>query len=810
MSIALGLVCLLLLSSIFGAAVVYGLVMLFRRSATGRSSQFENGDYAPSPIGLPAQQSAPGPLVTCPACGAEVAHDSPHGLCPRCLLQAALSEPGPTPDPGDPAETSAYSERTPAPAVADLAPLFPQLEIIELIGQGGMGAVYKARQIKLDRVVAVKVLPAEWSKDPAFAERFAREARALARLSHSQIVSVHDFGEAGGLFYLVMEFVDGTTLRQLLKRGPLEPAYALHIIPQICDALQYAHQEGVVHRDIKPENILLDKRGQVKIADFGLAKLMRRSEVDYTLTGTRQVMGTLDYMAPEQRTAPQEVDHRADIYSLGVVLYEMLTGELPLGLFGPPSAKAPLDKRFDAVVLRALEQEPDRRYQRVSEIKTAVEALARAAVPTVLPASHRQPANDDLAAELIQLRLNGPAAGLVITGLVLLIEGIFCLIYAIQLMKNYDMPILESMPGSGPLSPAFIALIGLVGVLLAAVIFAGARKLVRLESYGLVRAAIILAMLPFSYHCLLGFPVGLWALLVVTRRGVQTAFAMNAIRSRQSQKAAAPVRGGVGGAFGSMLSVFVHRPTTATAEYSPPSELEKPTPVHQAKDTGTQEPAVRKSGRRPWLAAIIIILGMVLAFSCISFPWLSELASNWTMNGPIKKDTRRADELTSLTFHRGNLDSTGLISRPELNQINDILRAADQDYLKIEHRYTKRVATNTVHADPVTRINYAKAVKVTVMPFVKELNELENRVWKQIETTLGEGNFRTDKARQLLAIRGSLFPFGTEEVTVELEEMWPQTTRGYRWRLTKPGDPGEGQWFTGPQLPAEYARFWEN
>ncbi len=136
-----------------------------------------------------------------------------------------------------------------------------------------MGAVYKARQRKLDRLVAVKVLPPDWGKEPAFAERFAREAKMLARLAHPHIVAVHDFGESDGLFYLVMEYVDGASLRHILQEGRLEPDEALAIIPQICDALQYAHEEGVVHRDIKPENILLDSKSRVKIADFGLAKL---------------------------------------------------------------------------------------------------------------------------------------------------------------------------------------------------------------------------------------------------------------------------------------------------------------------------------------------------------------------------------------------------------------------------------------------------------------------------------------------------------------------------------------------------------
>ena len=314
----------------------------------------------------------------CPVCGAKLPQDTPQGLCPQCLMQCVLSHSDHGLAAGEGGATTPYPSLPAVPTPAELAPLFPELEILELLGQGGMGAVYKARQTKLDRLVAVKVLPAEWGRDPAFAERFAREARALARLNHPDIVSVHDFGEAAGHFYLIMEFVDGVNLRQVLATGRLQPLQALPIVAQVCDALQYAHEQGVVHRDIKPENILLYKSGRVKIADFGLAKLLRRSQNEFTLTGSRQIMGTLDYMAPEQRTTPQEVDHRADIYSLGVVFYEMLTGELPLGRFAAPSAKAPVDGRLDDVIFRALEREPDRRYQRISAVKADVESILRA------------------------------------------------------------------------------------------------------------------------------------------------------------------------------------------------------------------------------------------------------------------------------------------------------------------------------------------------------------------------------------------------------------------------------------------------
>jgi predicted Ser/Thr protein kinase len=269
----------------------------------------------------------------------------------------------------------------------ELASHFPDLEILELVGRGGMGVVYKARQKQLDRLVALKILAPKVAHDPAFAERFAREARAMAKLSHPHVVAVHDFGQtamsgegvgqgaAAPLYYFLMEYVDGVNLRRLLDTGTLTPKEALAIVPQICDALQYAHDHGVVHRDIKPENVLLDKEGRVKIADFGIAKLVGKEAKDLTLTGAGQIIGTPQYMAPEQIEHPLEVDHRADIYSLGVVFYQMLTGELPIGRFAPPSKKVQIDVRLDEVVLRALEKEPERRYQQASEVKTQVESI---------------------------------------------------------------------------------------------------------------------------------------------------------------------------------------------------------------------------------------------------------------------------------------------------------------------------------------------------------------------------------------------------------------------------------------------------
>ncbi len=290
----------------------------------------------------------------CKDCGAQLGEDAPEGLCPRCLLKVAMGTRPPETAPGD-ASVPPPDSPTALPDPARLSEYFPQLEILELLGQGGMGAVYKARQPGLDRLVALKILPRQ-SSDPGFAERFTREARTLARLNHPNIVAVHEFGQTHGLHYLILEFVDGPDLRRVERSARLTPRQALEIIPQICAALQFAHDEGVVHRDIKPENVLLDKKGRVKITDFGLAKILGREPQDRRLTGARDVMGTPHYMAPEQVEHPQEVDHRADIYSLGVVFYEMLTGELPLGRFAPPSRKVELDARLDEVVLHTLEE----------------------------------------------------------------------------------------------------------------------------------------------------------------------------------------------------------------------------------------------------------------------------------------------------------------------------------------------------------------------------------------------------------------------------------------------------------------------
>jgi tRNA A-37 threonylcarbamoyl transferase component Bud32 len=297
-----------------------------------------------------------------------------HGLDPAGLMAAAAM-----PTDGD-ADTLPL-QRADLPSLDEIAAAFPDLEILGLIGHGGMSAVFKARQPKLDRVVALKVLPKSLAATPGFAERFNREGRVLARLSHPSIVAVHDFGESGGFAYLIMEFVDGVNLRQAMRAGRFTPDQALKIIPAICDALQFAHTQGVLHRDIKPENILLDTTGRVKIADFGIAKILDEKGGDMLLTQSGAKLGTAPYMAPEQIEQPASVDHRADIYSLGVVFYEMLTGELPLGRFAAPSTLSSVGGNIDEIVFRALEKERARRQQSVDEFKTQIEGAGGESKP---------------------------------------------------------------------------------------------------------------------------------------------------------------------------------------------------------------------------------------------------------------------------------------------------------------------------------------------------------------------------------------------------------------------------------------------
>ena len=299
--------------------------------------------------------------IRCSRCQTVLPQGSPDGICPACLMSMAQS-----PTANAPGVSHA--------SVEQLQGRIPGIELRSLIGTGGMGAVYLGYQVDLEREVAVKVLPTAMFENPVFQERFRREAQALAKLDHPNIVTVFGSGVNDGLCYIVMEHVEGTTLRDAMNAEAIDPGAALKIVPQICEALAYAHRQGVVHRDIKPENILLGTGDRVKVVDFGLAKISESDTQATMLTATGATLGTLRYMAPEQLDGTA-VDHRADVYSLGVVFYEMLTGQVPMGQFPLPSEKAGTDPRIDDVIMRTLAREPEQRYQEASQIESELESL---------------------------------------------------------------------------------------------------------------------------------------------------------------------------------------------------------------------------------------------------------------------------------------------------------------------------------------------------------------------------------------------------------------------------------------------------
>ncbi len=309
--------------------------------------------------------SDPGNQRRCPECGVVLGTVVLSRLCPNCLLKQGLK--------GRPTEGIEPFEPL---SVESLAKVMRGVEPIEFIGRGGMGAVFKGRQEILNRIVALKVMSPHAVDGGSTYHRFTREALSLARFNHRNVVRIYEFGLAGNFPYFVMDFVDGSSLRQMLKSGPLDLSHAVPLFLQLCDGLQHVHERHVIHRDIKPENLLVDKEGSLKIADFGLAKLnggAGASSEWHTSDGRR--MGTQGYMAPEQVENPDAVDHRADIYSVAVVLREMLMGKRPLDRSLAPSPKAKVDSLLDEVLSKALETDVARRYQDIREFKQAVEAV---------------------------------------------------------------------------------------------------------------------------------------------------------------------------------------------------------------------------------------------------------------------------------------------------------------------------------------------------------------------------------------------------------------------------------------------------
>ncbi len=276
-----------------------------------------------------------------------------------------------------PPRTTGGGFRWEPPTAEELQALMPGYTIEKLLGRGGMGAVYRGVQTNLDRPVAIKILPPGVEKeDPSFAERFKSEARLMAKLMHPGVVAVFDFGTTlGGQLYFAMEYVDGSDVSQMIAaQGKLPPDHALAITAHVCDALSAAHELGIVHRDIKPANVLINMKGQVKVADFGLAKIEDPGQ--HGLTKTGYAMGTPDFVAPEALTLGTAIDGRADLYAVGVMLYQMLTGNIPRGAFKPASVLVPgLDPRYDPIILKAMQHDREERHQSAAELRRELDVI---------------------------------------------------------------------------------------------------------------------------------------------------------------------------------------------------------------------------------------------------------------------------------------------------------------------------------------------------------------------------------------------------------------------------------------------------
>ncbi|MCP4674464.1 MAG: serine/threonine protein kinase [Deltaproteobacteria bacterium] len=308
--------------------------------------------------------------VLCPECQNSVVVPANKAVleCKRCGLTVDLSQLGTSPG------------MAPIPVVRDLSGETLGGYVLEkLVGVGGMGVVYKGTRESDDSVVAVKILNSEyqWKRDE-FIARFKREAAALKRLDHPNVVKLIDSGHDGDNYYLVTEFVEGMNLAHYLRVKTLEIKRIVDIMSQVCAAITYAHANGIVHRDIKPANIVISD-DTVKVLDFGLAQMAGMDSQITTLTRTDLAMGTFNYLSPEQRTNAKDVDERSDIFSLGIVFFEMLTGTLPIGSFEPPSeTRKDVPKKCNEIIRRSLNTDPRLRYQNVEAFRCDLLKLTNA------------------------------------------------------------------------------------------------------------------------------------------------------------------------------------------------------------------------------------------------------------------------------------------------------------------------------------------------------------------------------------------------------------------------------------------------
>jgi serine/threonine protein kinase len=333
----------------------------------------------------------------CLSCGTPITAEVLGGNCPACLRRIALFEPS---LPEDTLLDTPMPRRQTGwepPTVQEVAALLPKgfYSVETFIGRGGMGAVYKGTQTVLKRPVAIKIMRQDQAVDAEFRLRFLREAQTLARMSHPGIVNVIDCGEAGpDMLFIAMEYVEGTDLMEVLAANPMTEDMALEILPQICEALQFAHENDIVHRDIKPSNILITSDGRVKLADFGLAKLMDPGST--LLTRSNVGMGTPDYAAPEQFMPGAAVDLRADIYALGVLIYRMITGDLPRGAWKPPSHSAAVHPKWDEVVRQAMQPRPEERHSSASLVGADLVKISTLRKLSSGVSPHKQPRRSGL------------------------------------------------------------------------------------------------------------------------------------------------------------------------------------------------------------------------------------------------------------------------------------------------------------------------------------------------------------------------------------------------------------------------------
>ena len=764
----------------------------------------------------------------CKQCGNKLAADTPQGLCPQCLIKLGLptgADIGKTATPDN--QSGAPTNQTPPsrfipPKPAELAKQFPQLEIIELLGQGGMGAVYKTSQKQLDRLVALKILPPEVGQTKAFAERFTREARSLAKLNHPRIVTIFDFGHTeDGLYYFVMEFVDGTDLRQVIEGGALEPSEALAIVPQICEALQFAHEEGIVHRDIKPENILIDKKGRVKIADFGLAKLLDKPATAFTLTADGHRMGTPHYMAPEQIEHPGQVDHRADIYSLGVVFYEMLTGELPIGRFAPPSKKVHVDVKLDEVVLRTLEKEPERRYQQASEVKTDVETINAESRPPmaaiVPPGQSYAPATD---INRMEKHITIVAILSIVFGTIGVLIGTFIFVV---------------ISGGGLISqdPTAMHITGIVAtglggffMLLSVPDIIAGIGLLKRRSWAriLAFALAILGLMQIP----IGTAIGIYIIWVLLNDETIKLFAQ-ASEARKKELAAGIKPGPrkivlatiaitvavlflIAVAVTILLGAF---PWFAIV-FGPPLLIFAVFALQAAKGGSV----VGVAGQRPKTDKNAVLIGLAVAVIALILtgilmlpfilPAIWRVKSNMVMQqGESTIIAPGVQKIRGWFFPNGSPDDLIFGSEgptlndicvlelnlkpPEATEVNRILQAAYKRYQGIEAKYTEQLRSGN-------------SLKVTISPFREEAEKFLEELWIELDST-----FDTEQrvlAREHLPLGRLLGKYQFGQATVIIMITQENGTFSHTTTVKWPGSRSDTSSGHGNKLPAELQRFW--